>query len=608
MKARYFVIAIFAFCFSFILNTYASENADSDKRYSITNKYELNIEASKLYNTTIYYKPHGEFMKSEYGRDKNENGEKGEYRYLGYSYEEIQITNDYYFRNSSYLGSIFNQDYTNVTWKPIDDAYETWLNISDELCQYILSTNFYDADHVTAGVTDTGFNLLKLFNNDIEKIKNRALIQTYPTEGSFGTIYLEYGVSSWNTVRIPSIPSVFNIMTAQADKYAIPAGQTEDVTITIDTSQSYYTNAGISFDNLSKREYWAGIGDLVESQKIESEDGVYTFVVKDVPPNTLITVWSKVYSDELKALGYKYAAEATKTIYIGERLPPQPGEYDLDYNILSRKVKFPLSDTGITANLSLPRGSWDGSAWGSLDVTNDSPDLFEDFSVANNPPVSESKSVITRNPEISTTFYREYFGDDPVNGDWLNLPNPLIPISETGSVSYEGRVYRDYKYGYSCSGCKALPAKEGEPVKYTCPGHTGYGTASADFESGTKTKTVRAFIYNGMPVIQPKLYNNNISNNYKNSASKNMYWTSEPYEFDVIRWMYHMDENGNLFDATPVDGQYKRIFTQQCSADIKWSVLTSMEQYYEPSRKAALKRDYRKSESDKAVFASDIDF
>jgi len=62
MKARYFVIAIFAFCFSFILNTYASENADSDKRYSITNKYELNIEASKL-------------IKYDYDKAKNLQGQ-----------------------------------------------------------------------------------------------------------------------------------------------------------------------------------------------------------------------------------------------------------------------------------------------------------------------------------------------------------------------------------------------------------------------------------------------------------------------------------------------------------------------------------------------------
>ena len=43
---------------------------------------------------------------------------------------------------------------------------------------------------------------------------------------------------------------------------------------------------------------------------------------------------------------------------------------DLDYNVLSRKIKFPLSDGDFVAKLTLPEGEWmwNGNASGSLTV------------------------------------------------------------------------------------------------------------------------------------------------------------------------------------------------------------------------------------------------
>ena len=51
---------------------------------------------------------------------------------------------------------------------------------------------------------------------------------------------------------------------------------------------------------------------------------------------------SKVYSQELKSLG-KNMLQRQRQIYIyRERLLPNFNEYDLDYNLLSRKVNIPF--------------------------------------------------------------------------------------------------------------------------------------------------------------------------------------------------------------------------------------------------------------------------
>ena len=98
--------------------------------------------------------------------------------------------------------------------------------------------------------------------------------------------------------------------------------------------------------------------------------------------------------------------------------------------------------------------------------------------------------------------------------------------------------------------------------------------------------------------ITAKRFNNSITDNYLQTTNKEMYWTSEPYYLNVIRWMYHMDKDNNLYNPTAVDGQYKRPFTQQCSANIEWGIKDSMEQKYKTSKR----------NSENAVFATDKAF
>ncbi|HEX9059920.1 MAG TPA: hypothetical protein VF941_07055 [Clostridia bacterium] len=273
--------------------------------------------------------------------------------------------------------------------------------------------------------------------------------------------------------------------------------------------------------------------------------------------------------------------------------PQTSGEVDLDYNVLTRKFAYSLGST--QAELILPQGTWNGNATGALNVENKAKDLLRDFTVENNPRVDEPSETIVRKPDVHTMVQRSDFGDDPQNGNWLNWKTPLEPKVRSGIVSYNGSVSRPYKYTYYCD-------------EKDCPGHTGYGTATASFNPGSDKRTIKTYIYNGAPVIAPKVFENKINNNDTNSLRKDLFWTSELYKFDVIRWMFHMDEDGSRYGGTPVDGQYQRNFTQQCSATVNWANVNTMEHDYKRSRDAAKSRDYRNSEYDKAVFASDADF
>ncbi|WP_027622018.1 Athe_2463 domain-containing protein [Acetivibrio clariflavus] len=278
------------------------------------------------------------------------------------------------------------------------------------------------------------------------------------------------------------------------------------------------------------------------------------------------------------------------------------GDIELDYNILSRKVNFPLADgRAITAKLSAPSGRLTGNAWGTLNIYNDSVNLFRGFE-NQTIKVNEPAGTIIKYPEINTTIHRKdatYDSnsnsyDNPMERKWLDGPAVKTAV---GAISFGGRAYANYIYTVNRTN------EDGSTYTETRTGITG-----ADFDSGTDTKNITTRIYNGKPVIPAKTFENKIENNTPNYLIKNLWWTSEPYELDVVRWMCHQDVDGSLYGWTAVPGRYKRTFTQQNSAIIKWNVLSTMENEYKRSREAARSMDYRKSEYDKAVFASDIIF
>ncbi|WP_232101760.1 hypothetical protein [Paenibacillus sp. URB8-2] len=285
-------------------------------------------------------------------------------------------------------------------------------------------------------------------------------------------------------------------------------------------------------------------------------------------------------------------------------MPAAKGEYDLDYNVLSRKISFPLAkEAAIQANLILPGSSrWNGNATGALDVDNDSPNLLRSFTVLNNPPVNEAGSTITRKPTIKAKLLRTDFGDNPLGGGWLNLSNAYMPRTKLGAVSYSGEVSRDYIRTYRT--CKTVTDSNGNRDR-ECETHEENGTTTAPFSPGKDTITVNAFVYNGRKDVPAKEFEDRIENNTKDDLSKKLLWTSEPYKIKTIRWMAHEDESGSLLDWTDVNGQYEREFTQQASGKLVWKSEQTMANAYSQGREAARRMTNNKSDYDKAVFATD---
>ena len=278
------------------------------------------------------------------------------------------------------------------------------------------------------------------------------------------------------------------------------------------------------------------------------------------------------------------------------------GDFNLDYNVLSKKIRFPLVDgKDITARLSAPRGSLSGNAWGTLNIYNKSTDLYRglsDKALA----VNEPAGTIIKKPIINTTIYRKdatYDSttnryDNPIESKWLDGP---VSKTVSGKIRFSGTAYADYKYNVT---------KFNEDGSTYTENRTR--TTSAAFNSGTDTRTITTKIYNGKPTIPTKTFENKIGYNTVNYLQKDLFWTSEPYKFDVVRWMCHQDVDDSLYGWTAVAGRYKRTFSQQNSGLLRWTPSSTMKNDYKRSREAARNMDYRKTEYDKAVFASDIKF
>jgi hypothetical protein len=284
-------------------------------------------------------------------------------------------------------------------------------------------------------------------------------------------------------------------------------------------------------------------------------------------------------------------------------IPETMSYMDIPYNVLSKDVSFILADgKNIEAKLEAPNnGNLFGNAGGQLNVINNSPLLFNPFYVSGNTvteSVSEHTATITKNPKISTTIHRRdatkvngnTVYDDPENSKWLNgSPGPETKTVIDGKISFNtGEASSQYKY--YCSGCV-----ENGDGSYSCPnGHIS--NTSAKFNGSSETKKITTYIYNGKRNITKKEYKDQIDSNNDTSWTKNLFWTSEPYDFNVIRYMYHQYEDNSLSAPVEVNGQYQRSFINQNSAVSSWKISSSM------------KGNYKKSSKDNAVLATDVKY
>lgn len=265
----------------------------------------------------------------------NKSSEKGEYQYLGYTRENIFLTNDRWFSSPSHLGTTFRPDYSGVVWHDITsvqglsvDPARKWTSYRMdfvELTKYILSAPFFDSDHPTKGESPTGFNLVSLLPDNQWMTKSYLL--SAPSPFVDGAVYLRYsknGISDYNTIQIPALPRVQCVMTATPNVTTIERGTTRDVVVTIDTRESF---ALIYHEQLkseiTKRTYWAKDGIIFTGEPGNvSTQGVYQILVPTVSPNTTITVKATVFSQKVADMGQPAEDSQTTTLFIGETVSP----------------------------------------------------------------------------------------------------------------------------------------------------------------------------------------------------------------------------------------------------------------------------------------------
>lgn len=280
-----------------------------------------------------------------------------------------------------------------------------------------------------------------------------------------------------------------------------------------------------------------------------------------------------------------------------------PRELKLPYDMLTKKERQTLPSSTATLTLpALPEARWISTTTGQLNVVNQTPELLRDFKIHNNPEINEDSTTVTRTPVVTYTIKRTDFGDDPLGRNWLNLDEPGTPITKIGEVTTEGSIQRSYQYKHMLE-----PVCTGEGEERTCEerSETRTRAVTADFAPSLTPVEYDMYVYNGMEEVPERTYRDEIESNLDNSLHKELFWTNEPYDIQVIRWMHHQDEEKNKYGWVQAPGQYMRQFTQQASGSTAWSVESSMSDEYAQARDAAAKQKNNKSLYDKAVFATD---
>lgn len=437
---------------------------------------------------------------------------------------------------------------------------------------------------------------------------------TFLSWGS-GRIYIDNGRDKITYLGIPIAPFITQVDDLSAYFRQMPSGGVagEAVEVTVNLISTFKEEKVTDF----VWEIKDSSGKKIAANISGASKAMYGSLKMKPNENTLMTARFTM-PDENVTLNFKLNSKRNpeESIYDNNTLnllikpvKPMPavvGEYDLDYNVLSRNFRHDVADgeknTATLAPLPSSDYHWTGNATGGLDVTK-SGDFLNNFAVHNNDPVNEAGLEFTRTPYITASIHREDFGDDPLNNKWLDILSAASPRLKTGYVPYRGMVSRDYVY--EDEDCEDVSDGKGG-TREVCKTTRIPGTATAPFSSGQDTIQSKVFIYNGKEKVIPNAeFKNEINKNEVDSPVKELFWQNEEYPFDVIRWMARQDTNNKLYDWTQVNGQYERTFTQQASGSLLWKKPLDMTQAYRQGREAAKKTTNNKSKYNRAVFATD---
>lgn len=167
------------------------QEACKSQKVEPTNKNNriLNPYIYENYGLVVYGLPYGKFYKTSKGLTFDASGNQGEFQFLGYAYENFEITNDFW-HNDSWNGTGKFTTYHEVSYKDIPGAEASWKGLIPAQEEYLLNSKFYDDDYVIPGYTP--FTLRDVFYNNIAAIKKKVLVQVPPTLLKKASVKLVY--------------------------------------------------------------------------------------------------------------------------------------------------------------------------------------------------------------------------------------------------------------------------------------------------------------------------------------------------------------------------------------------------------------------------------
>ena len=560
---------------------------------------------SGLRNYIVYGNPHGDFKDDRY-------------RYLGYTFSDANFTNFMFPNDVISTTGLWNRN-----WIEDPKNNPRTMDRSEVKGTDTFNNNPLYEESIKEGLRlisrkDSNGNLIDFPEDELKKRQWHKYVHIYqpPTSVSWGCGIMFHNPSGTNInyLTVPLSPEgLKGDLNVEFEEIPSSMVTGDKVQVLIQIKSTYKTNLTEADGNAPSFKW--EITDKATNMPIPSVN-YYGYVEKDAGnleilangetaimaefqmPEKDVRIKFEINKDGKNPSETFLDNNVLETVIAPALKIEESGDFILDYNILSRKVRFPLAGgKNITARLSAPEGKLIDDAWGALNIYNISVSLFRDFE-DKKLTVNEPAGTIIKNPIIDATLHRKDATRDLTNGydnppenKWLDGP---VSKTASGKITFGGTAYA--KYQYTVTKTREDGTKDTE---------TRTSTTSAAFNSGTDTRTITTKIYSGKPTIPAKTFENKIDYNAANYLQKNLFWTSEPYKFDVVRYMCHQDVDDSLYGWTTVPGRYQRTFTQQNNGTIKWNVASSMKNDYMRSREAARKMDYRKSEYDRAVFASD---
>lgn len=427
-----------------------------------------------------------------------------------------------------------------------------------------------------------------------------------------GKRYLGVSIAPFSLVQsdlwaeIESAPNMarytYEVNVTAAIKSSFSKEQTTDFAWSVIGKKSGKAVEGIQYTG------YGGLNTISGKCKIPAQGKDATFNISFKMPNEPVVVKFTVN----KNTGIKELTKDNNTATYEIDLEPyeiREKTYKLDYDELTKQIEHTLAGGNHKASVTLPKGSWVSNLTGKLNVNitnkskNDKQTLVgAKVKAGTNDPVDEAATSVTRSPIIEGTIKRTTTGDDPLNHKYLNAG--LVTNHLTSA--YDGSVNRTYEYHEPHT--VSYTDSEGNTHSKSCSGCSAYtrtDVATGKFKSGEDRVSIKTYIYNGresMPQVAARKFLNEVQ--APKTLERTIYWESDKYPMPVQRWMANVDVDGSK-DWVPVDGQYKRIFSQQNKATVTWNVESSMNQIYATDRNSAKNGSQNKKGYPHAALATD---